>query len=504
MSALIDKFKAARRASAPLIAITTPDYPATERNICACMNGVHKIRWDIIRGYGALNDEGREAMEKIGLDSENVVARTGNPAEALSLALELPEDSVLFFHNAQRYLQNEAVCQAILNLRDPFKNPRRTLVMLAVDISLPSELSQDVLVLDEPLPDRERLKAIALDCYKSINTELDNKKMPKLPDPDKDALELIADSLVGLSEFPSEQIVSMSLSKSGMDTPSLWERKYKTIEQTPGLKVNRSKETFEDISGMDQIKKRMQRVFKGLKRWRCIFWMDEVEKMLAGATGAIGDSSGTSQYGLGKILTEMQENQWDGIIGVGPGGSGKSLLAKALGNTFEIPTFIFDIGATQASLVGQSQANINAAMKVAKAMAGDGVFWVATCNKIESLPPELKRRFSKGIYYFDIPDDEEKSLLWKMYIKKYNLPEQKIPSDEGWTAANVASCCRSAWEEQCSLLEAGESIIPITKSDPEGLAKLRTMANGRFLSVNRPGAYSMAKTEKKSNRKIEV
>jgi hypothetical protein len=453
------------------------------------------------------------AMDDLGLDKPidenepeitNTISKTGNPAEALSFALQLPGDSILFFHNAQRYIGNEAVCQAIMNLRNPFTNPRRTLVMLATSIELPPELMQDVLVLDEPLPDSKQLAEVTKTCYTSFNKELASKGMPTLKIPEGRDMEAITDALTSLAAFPCEQVVSMSLSKDGIDTKSLWERKYKTIEQTDGLFVYRGNETFDDIGGAEQIKKRLTRIMTGKKRWRCVAWVDEIEKSIAGATGPVGDSSGTSQYALGKTLTEMQENMWDGFFGVGPGGSGKSLIAKAIGNTFGIPTFIIDYGAMQASLVGQSQQRVSAVMKILKAVGGDGVFWVATCNKIKAIPPELKRRFTKGIYYFDLASEEEKKMLWSMYLKKYNLEEQKMPCDDGWTGANIAACCRNSCEEGVSILEAAESIVPITKSDPEGLTELRTMANGRFLSTTHPGAYVIPKVEKRSSRKMEV
>ena len=45
------------------------------------------------------------------------------------------------------------------------------------------------------------------------------------------------DILRGLSAFAAEQVVAMSLSKDGIDEETLWQRKKRMIEQTPGLQV---------------------------------------------------------------------------------------------------------------------------------------------------------------------------------------------------------------------------------------------------------------------------
>lgn len=487
---LIDRFKAARRAGVPLVAITSPDYTATQTALCKAIKGksdTPKICWDLCRGFLALNKLGGEALAKIGIeDEDSAAARSAQPADALKEALKLDGEVIIFSHNFQRYLENEAVIQSILNVREAFKADRRTFVMLCVEITLPPELQQDVLVLDEPLPTDKELEQLV--------TGLFNDQEPKIPIP-KD-MDKITDALSGLSCFAAEQVTSMSINNDlTINRDELWERKRRMVEQTKGLRVYRSGFTFDDVGGMPQIKKRMKRLFAGPKPPRAILWMDEIEKMLAGSGGPSGDG-GVGADALGVILKEMQENNWTGLIAVGPPGAGKTMLAKGTGNTFGVPTIEADIGATRDKFVGNSEQNIRQIFKVAKAMGRDSILFIATCNRLDAIPPELKRRFTKGIYFFDLPTKEERSDIWKMYLKKFGLADQKLPHDEGWTGANIFACCDAAWQEQCSLVEASESIIPVTRSDPEGLAKLRKMADGKFLSVNEPGPYRMNETTK--------
>lgn len=150
-SELLTTFKSARRVSTPLIAVTSPDPAATIRAIGAVTNGYPLVCWDIVRGLQGLNPAGRDVVTAV-LNGEDAAMRA-NPVESLTLANQFPEKAVCFALNSQRILSEYAVIQAVWNLRDTFKANGRTLVLLAPSLILPAELANDVLVLDEPLPD---------------------------------------------------------------------------------------------------------------------------------------------------------------------------------------------------------------------------------------------------------------------------------------------------------------------------------------------------------------
>jgi hypothetical protein len=479
--------KAARRVSVPIVAITTADQPATIASIVRSYNGTPPpmLQHDLIRGIQALNDAGKAARAAIVPpdDGLGAVVPGQNPAEALSMAANLPERSLLFVINAHLGIDNEAVRQAICNLRDLFKADGRTLVLLAPAIILPAELVQDVFVVDEPLPTEEAVKII-------IQTELTNAKqsMKKPPnDPDASTLQRSIEALSGLAAFPIEQAVAMSLAAGSLDVDQLWARKRGFIEQTRGLSIDRNGETFADLGGLEQAKLFGRRLFAGNNPPRCIVRIDEIEKMLGGAAG---DTSGVSQDALGTILREMEDQNWAGVIAVGPPGSGKSAFSKTLGRTHGAPTFALDLGAAKGSLVGQSEERIRAAMKVIKAVAGGGAFFVATCNKLETLAPELRRRFRFGLWFFDLPKRAEREAIWTICLRKFGLPaDGERPADKGWTGAEIRNVCELASRMRCSLVDAACFIVPVAVSDPESILRLRKMAAGRFLSASYPGAY---------------
>jgi SpoVK/Ycf46/Vps4 family AAA+-type ATPase len=158
--------------------------------------------------------------------------------------------------------------------------------------------------------------------------------------------------------------------------------------------------------------------------------VDEIEKAFAG-TGT--DLSGVKTELTGTWLTWMEDKEASGSIFIGPPGAAKTMLAKAIGNEAGIPSVYLDFAGMQDSLVGKSGENLRTALKVIEAISGKQIFVIATCNKIASLPPEVRRRFTDGTFYFDLPTKEERDVIWRIYMKKYGL------KDKGWTRDRKAS-----------------------------------------------------------------
>lgn len=474
---IVSQIKAARRVSAPLIAINTPDPAATIRAVCEGINGnAVKLQWDVVNGLQPLTENAETVLADI--KGEGYDATVGDPCAALTVAQKLPELSVYFIHNAPRFMGEPSVVQAAWNLRESFKSNGRTLIMLGVDFQLPAELQQDVLLLDEPLPNAEELAAIVREQYDSADLEADDATVARA-----------VEAVQGLAAFPAEQVTAMSLRREGLDVDALWERKRQMIEQTPGLKVSRGGETFADIGGVQNAKDFLGRVMKGNARPNAVVFIDEIEKAMAGTTG---DTSGVSQDQLGVLLSYMQDNAAAGCIFVGPPGSAKSAVAKAAGNEGGVPTIQLDLGAAKGSLVGQSEAQLRQALKVVSSVSNGQSLWIATCNSIGTLPPELRRRFNLGIFFYDFPSAEERATIWDIWVAKFGLDFETVgerPDDSGWTGAEIKQACDIAWRLGCTLVEAAEFVVPVSRSAGDQIQKLREQASGRFLSASHRGVY---------------
>lgn len=471
---LVQTFKAARRVSAPIVAITTADQWAAVQLIIRDLQNVPLLTWDLARGLTALNTLGRTAFSELGVDP----VMTMNPGEALGLALRFPPETVLFCYNFHRVIGNEVVSQAVWNTREKFKTDGRTLVLLGPDMPFPAELKDDVLVIDDVLPTEGQLRDIIDEQLQAAS--LEEKRIN---------VQRAVDAVAGLAAFPAEQAVAMSFTKNGIDIPSLWERKRQAIEQTPGLSVYRGNESFDDIGGLENAKQFGRAILAGQAAPRAVVFIDEIEKAMAGSAG---DTSGVSQDMLGVMLSWMQDKQVPGMLLVGPPGAAKSAYAKAFGNTAGVPTIAFDLGAMKGSLVGESGRNLRGALKVVDAVAQGRAIVLATCNSLSTLPPELRRRFTFGTFFFDLPTALEREMIWKIYIKKYTLEkaQQRAPvKDDGWTGAEIRQCCDLAWRLNQPLSEAAMFIVPVAKAAAETITQLREQASGRFISASYPGTY---------------
>ena len=117
----------------------------------------------------------------------------------------MADDSVLVFSNAHRFWNDSAVAQGVWNLRDRFKANGSMLVLLATPGAvLPAESSQDVLVLDEPLPSADDLARIVKDTFAAAEIDI----------PATDVERKAVDALLGLSAFPAQQVLARSRSRS--------------------------------------------------------------------------------------------------------------------------------------------------------------------------------------------------------------------------------------------------------------------------------------------------
>lgn len=502
----LQQFSKARSVGVPIVGIETPDQEATISAIVAMMKAAGAatsagkaalIAWDVVRGMSALNEGGAVALAKIGQDAAEVRGRTMNLSEALDQAQTFPDDAIVFIRNAHRFVEHEVVAQAVGNLRDTNKARGRIVVLLAPALRLPMELERDVVVLEEPLPNDGRLGDIIKGVYADAAMEV----------PDVSKLEELIAATRGLASFPAEQAACMALTKDGVDRAELWERKRKMIELTPGLTVERSTERFDDIGGIKNAKEFGRAIFAGHARPSCVVFVDEIEKSIGGATGEGGDSSGVAQDALGVLLKAMEDNKWTGQIAVGPPGCAKSMFAKALGASHNVPTISLDLGAAKGGLVGLSEQRVRGIVRVLKSVAGSGAYWVATCNRLETLPPELRRRFRFGLWYFDLPDLEERAAIWRIQIAQYKIRKdqmKELPDDEDWTGADIRNCCEIAWRLNSSLVGASQFVTPVAKSDPESIKKLRGVAHKRFLAASYSGVYDRDRRTEEKGRRITL
>ena len=327
---------------------------------------------------------------------------------------------VLVLRNFHRFLDGAEVCQEMCRQIEEGKRQRTFIVVLSPVVKIPVELEKHFIVLDHELPSRLQLEEVAT----GIATE--EGEMPE-----GDDLAKLLDASAGLTRMEAEGAFSLSLVRDGKLQPeSVWELKAGMLKKSGLLTLYRGSESFEDLGGLDSLKAFCKRA-----------------------------------------LARSHENvRPKGVMLLSPPGCGKSAFCKALGNETGRPTLMLDIGSLMGSLVGQSEANVRQALKVADAMSpcvlfidevekglagatgpsGDSgvssrlfgtlltwlndhqtdVFVVCTANDISRLPAPFARseRFD-GVFFVDLPGSEQRDIIWSIYEREFSLAEQDRPTD---------------------------------------------------------------------------
>ena len=298
---------------------------------------------------------------------------------------------------------------------------------------------------------------------------------------------------------------SLSLVRKGkLEPEAVWELKTQALKKSGLLALHRGRESFTDLGGLEAM--------KGF---------------------------------CAKALRPRPVNEPvspRGLLLLGVPGTGKSAFAKAMGNQTGRPTLILDVGALFGGLVGETEQNVRQALRIAdamapcvlfvdevdKALAGaassgqtdsgvsarlfgsvltwmsdheSDVFVVCTSNDITRLPPEFSRaeRFD-AIFFLDLPSESERENIWKIYLSTFSIPEdQQLPNDDGWTGAEIRSCCRLAKLLDVSLVDAARNVVPVAVTAAESVERLRNWASGRCLSANEPGIYRRTSSRGRSS-----
>jgi len=173
----------------------------------------------------------------------------------------------------------------------------------------------------------------------------------------------------------------------------------------------------------------------------CILWLDEIEKALAGSTGAQGDG-GVAADALGAVLSWMQERQ-------------------------------------------------------------GSVFVIATANDVRALPPELLRkgRFDE-LFWVDLPTSAERSAILAATLKQYDRTTDGIDlaalasATATFTGAEISALVPDALFAAfadgerlittADLLAAAATVAPLAKTASEKIEGLRAWAKGRARLASSP------------------
>ncbi len=436
----------------------------------------HIAVWDVEQGLQIPGQTGAAPLEAGGSDPLAAI-------RAINALAKSDSSAILVLVNFHRFLNSAEIIQAVAKQILAGKNNRTFLVILSSQVQIPPELEKQIVVVEHELPTREQLRNLI------FAIAIGEGEKPEGPE-----LETVLDAAAGLTRYEAEGAFSLSLIRySRVTAEAVWELKSQTLKKSGLLSLHRDSASFDHLGGLEAMKSFCLRAI------RCQGHRDPLKRPR-------------------------------GVLLLGVPGTGKSAFAKALGTETGRPTLVLDIGALMGSLVGQTEQNIRQALKMADAMApcilfldevekafsgangtGDSgvsarlfgtfltwlndhesdVFLVATCNNINSLPPEFARaeRFD-GVFFLDLPGEQQKQAIWNLYLDLFGLEaNQARPGDRDWTGAEIRSCCRLSALLDIPLTAAAHNVVPVAVTAAESINRLREWASGRCLNAESPGIY---------------
>jgi SpoVK/Ycf46/Vps4 family AAA+-type ATPase len=424
MNAPIDRLKEVSlliRAKYPILYILSWE----ERRIEEMLRQVARERrknlygWTIIDGILPLDD----------YDGPPIDPETSHPLRALEHIMNSREPAIFVLKDFHPYLDEQRslpeypkIVRRLRDLTGNLKLSNKTLVILSPVLQFPMELEKDITVLDYALPTPKELEESLERVIKSVH-EIGGQR-PRLDGPTR---EKVLKAVQGLTCTECENVLARSFVESRtLDINIILSEKKQIIRRSKVLEYFDAEEDMTAVGGMPLLKD----------------WL---------AKRSLAFSERARQFGLPEPR---------GLLLLGVQGAGKSLVAKAIANQWQLPLLRLDMGSLFSEFVGSSEQNMRTALHLAesiapclvwldeleKGLAGTAsshlsdagttarvfgsfltwmqeknaaVFVVATANDITILPPEILRkgRFDE-IFFIDLPNENERAEIFAIHLAR--------------------------------------------------------------------------------------
>jgi ATPase family protein associated with various cellular activities (AAA)/AAA+ lid domain-containing protein len=434
-------------------------------------------------------------------------ANTQTVASAMGFIAEIRGPGVFVFHDAEPVLEEHTSVRAIKE-RALEATPEQTIVLTGPTISVPDELKGLALLWKLAPPSHAEVQRLVAETMEELRV----RHFAEVDLPSERIREL-EESLRGLSLLEAQRLILRAALEDGSldahDLPQMREAKAGLLAEDGILSLVPTEEGGLDrVGGLDRLKD----------------WL---------AVRGRGFSPEAKDYGLDAPR---------GVLLLGVPGCGKSLVAKTLARSWGMPLVSLDSGAIFGSFVGESEGRLRRALLsiesmapvvvwvdeiekgfAASASARDGgvgqrvlggflrwlqerhgqVFLVATCNDVESLPPELLRRgrFDE-VFFVDLPGPVGREAILRLHLERrrrdpasFDLADLASRTD-GFSGAElegvvVGALYRAfaAGEELDDgfLQDEAELTAPLSRTRAEDIARLRAWSEGRAVPAG-PGS----------------
>jgi SpoVK/Ycf46/Vps4 family AAA+-type ATPase len=488
------------RARYPVLYVVTHEESRLESMLLdlARRQGKPLFTWTATRGLVAL--PGARPVEGM---------RAATAVEALERIRVQPGAGIFLLRDLHPYFEDPLLVRRLRDLAAELKDTHRSVVISAPRLALPAELEKDVTVLDLPLPEPDELRASLRVLCEQLHDGDPNTM--RLAASDVDALVRAAQ---GLTLAEAENAFARAAVTDGAlrpeDVQLVLDEKCQAVRKSGILEFHAASATLADVGGLLRLKE----------------WLRRRGKALA---------PGAREFGLPPAK---------GVLLLGAPGCGKSLTAKVVAQSWQLPLLHLDLGRVFSGLLGGSEENMRKALRVAegvapavlwideieKGLAGGtgrsgemdggtaqrvfgslltwmseqkaGVFVVATANRIDVLPPELLRRgrFDE-VFFVDLPDAAAREEILRIHIgrrgrdpKGFDLPAL-AEKCAGFSGAEIEHCVIEGLydafdhERELTTEDVARAIgdtTPLSITSSEEIERMRAWAASRTRPADAP------------------
>ena len=493
------------RAYYPVLYLHSYEYYRTKQKIKGIVEllrregkKVNYYQWDCVYGLVQILPD----------QTEKRIERMQNPLEVLAYILNSKksgEKNIFVLDDINNHIDRDEVKLMFRKIAEATNNNTHAIILSSI-YRLPAELEKYITVLQIPLPKRNELGEVLDIVAKQSKVELKTNLRNRL-----------IDAALGMTSMEADLAYCLASVKDGFDDKSPFtvsSEKEQIIRKSGILDYFPKNESLKDVGGMENLKE----------------WLKK------------------RQLAYDKEARDWGLKEPKGLLLLGVPGCGKSLIAKSIASSWNMPLLRLDVGKVFQGIVGSSEDNIRKAIATAEAVAPcvlwideiekglsgvqssgatDGgvtsrifstiltwmqektapVFVVATANNINQLPPELLRkgRFDK-IFFVDLPSQKEKENIFSIHLQKNRQNVSSFALDilaqkaEGFNGAEIEECVKEAMftayvESQESniapklqmihILDAIKNTVPLSKTMEKQITDLRKFAVSRAKNASK-------------------
>lgn len=298
-------------------------------------------------------------------------------------------------------------------------------------------LDKEIVVVNYELPDKDAVEKHVRTVVAKMQKKSEGKKDLKTKvDYTEEEFQKFTTALQGLTELEISVALGTSITHlQRIDEHKLLQEKKQIVQRSDILEYIGHTPSMDDVGGLDAAKQYF-------------------------ATYSNQFTKEAADYGVDPLR---------GVLLTGVPGTGKSLLAKAISATWNLPLLRLDVGKVMTGLVGGSEEKMRQVIgqveaiapavlwidEIEKSLSGtkssnfsdggtlsrvfgtlltameermQGVVTIATANDIQALPPELIRRFNE-VLFVDLPVDSEREEIFKIHLRKRKRDITKLELD---------------------------------------------------------------------------